>query len=264
MLKQYPTAKHLAKVKLSTLSKIPYITEPLAKDLIDNAKKSVASGVDDTTAEIIKALVEQILQLRKLIYLQTKQLEEACNLAEVELLKSFKGIGTYSAVGLMIEILSVERFSSVKKLASFFGIHPVFKQSGDGLSGFKMSKRGRKEPRQILFNVARFAVVHNPYLKEIYVMHLKKGMPKMAALGAVMYKILRIIYGMLKNNKPFDPEIDRANRAKHNSVDIHTKPDYTRRYQPRDIKAPISRRQIRKRKEQEKSQNLKPLNAEPI
>jgi len=51
-------------------------------------------------------------------------LEEACNLAEVELLKSFKGIGTYSAVGLMIEILSVERFSSVKKLASFFGIHP--------------------------------------------------------------------------------------------------------------------------------------------
>ena len=90
MLKQYPTAKHLAKVKLSTLSKIPYITEPLAKDLIDNAKKSVASGIDDTTAEIIKALAGQILQLRKLIYLQTKQLEEACNLAEVELLKASK------------------------------------------------------------------------------------------------------------------------------------------------------------------------------
>jgi len=262
MLKQYPTAKHLAKVKLSTLSKIPYITEPLAKDLIDNAKKSVASSADDTTAEIIKALVDQILQLRKLIYLQNKQLESNCNLAEVELLRSFKGIGTYSAVGLMIEILSLERFSSVKKLASFFGIHPVFKQSGDGLSGFKMSKRGRKEPRQILFNVARFAVVHNPYIKEIYVMHLKKGMPKMAALGAVMYKILRVIYGMLKNNEPFNAEIDRANRAKHNIADNQTKPDHTRRYQPMDIKAPISRRQIKKRKEQEKSQILKPLNAE--
>ncbi|MCK7527849.1 MAG: hypothetical protein MZV64_64680 [Ignavibacteriales bacterium] len=59
--------------------------------------------------------------------------------------------------------------------------------------------------------------MHNPYIKEIYAMHLKKGMPKMAALGAVMYKILRIVYGMLKNNKPFDPEIDRANRARHNS-----------------------------------------------
>lgn len=174
MLRQYPTAKELSKAGISTLCKIPYITEPLAKQLIDNANKSVASGVDQTTAEIIKALVEQILQLRKLISLQNKQLEENCNLAEVELLKSFKGIGTYSAVGLMIEILSVERFSSVKKLASYFGIHPVFKQSGDGLSGFKMSKRGRKQPRQILFNVARFAVVHNPYIKEIYTGHLKK------------------------------------------------------------------------------------------
>jgi hypothetical protein len=229
MLKQYPTAKQLSKARVSTLSKIPYITESLAKQLVENANKSVASSVDDTTAEIIKALVDQILQLRKLIYLQRKQLEKNCNLAEVELLKSFKGIGTYSAVGLMIEILSVERFSSVKKLASFFGVHPVFKQSGDGLSGFKMSKQ---------------------------------GMPKMAALGAVMYKILRIVYGMLKNNKPFDPEIDRANRARHNRVDNQNKPDYSRRYQPMDIKAPISRRQIKKRKEQEKSQILKPLNAE--
>jgi transposase len=262
MLKQYPTAKDLSKARLSTISKIPYITEPLAKQLIDNAKKSVASSVDNTTAEIIRALVEQILQLRKLIYLQTKQLEKNCNLAEVELLKSFKGIGTNSAVGLMIEILSVERFSSVKKLASFFGVHPVFKQSGDGLSGFKMSKRGKKQPRQILFNVARFAVVHNPYIKEIYATHLQKGMSKMASLGAVMYKILRIVYGMLKNNKPFDPEIDRVNRARHNSVDNQNKPDYRRRYQPMDIKAPISRRQIKKRKEQEKSQILKPLNAE--
>ena len=262
MLKQYPTAKHLSKARLSTLTKIPYLTEQLAKQLIDNAKKSVASSVDDTTAEIIKALVEQIIQLRKMIDLQNKQLEKNCNIAEVELLKSFKGIGAYSAVGLMIEILSVERFSSVKKLASFFGIHPVFKQSGDGLSAFRMSKRGRKEPRQILFNVARFAVVHNPYIKEIYVMHLRKGMTKMSALGAVMYKILRIVYGMLKNNKAFDPEIDRENRAKHNSADNQNKPDYRRRYQPIDIKAPISRRQIKKRKEQEKSQNLKPLIAE--
>jgi transposase len=269
LLKEYPTAGHLSKARLLRLAKIPYITEGLAKDLIENAKKSVASSVDDITAQTIKAMVEQILQLRKLICLQTKQLEHSlsadkagCSIEEVELLKSFKGIGTYSAVGLMIEILSVGRFSSVKKLASFFGIHPVFKQSGDGLSGYKMSKRGRKEPRQILFNVARFAVVHNPYIKEIYTMHLQKGMPKMAALGAVMYKILRIIYGMLKNNKPFDPEIDRRNREKHPNAGYNLKVNFSRRYQAADIVAPVSRRQNKKRKEQEKSQNFQPFIAE--
>jgi transposase len=262
MLQKYPTAKHLARAKLSALAKIPYISEPKARILIDNAKKSVASATDDNTADIIKSLAEQILQLRKLIVLQTRQLEKSCSIDEVELLTSFKGIGTYSAVGLMIEILSVKRFSNVKRLASFFGVHPVFKESGDGLSGYKMSKRGRKQPRHLLFNIARFAIVHNPYIKEIYAMHLKKGMPKMAALGAIMYKILRIIYGMLKNNKPFNPDIDRANRARHAKTDNKGKPDQSRRYQPKDLQAPVSRRQIKKRKEQEKSQILKPHAAE--
>jgi len=262
MLRQYPTARHLSKAELSKLSKIPYIKEELAIALIENAKKSVASSVDDTTAEIIKAIVEQILRLEKLIAWQTKQLENNCKLPEVELLKTFQGIGTYSAVGLMIEILSVERFPTVKHLASYFGVHPVFKQSGDGLYGYRMSKRGRKQPREILFNVARFAIAHNPYIKEIYAMHLKKGMPKMAALGAVMYKILRIIYGMLKHNKAFDPEVDRANREKHSATNIQNNPDRSRRFQPIDFYAPVSRRQIKKRKEQEMSHFSKPLNAE--
>lgn len=256
LLKEYPTAKHLSRVKQATLSKIPYITSSLAKEIIENARNSVASASDDITADIIRDLVMQILSLRKLIYKQTKQLEKTVNLPEVELLKSFKGIAAYSAVGLMIEIVSVERFENVKNLASFFGIHPVFKQSGDGLSGYKMSKQGRKEPRRILFNVARYAIVHNDLIKEIYTMHLKKGMKKMAALGAVMYKILRIIYGMLKNNKAYDADIDRINREKH-KVNIGTiKPDTKRRYQSMDVKAPVSRRQNKNRKEQQNlSQN---------
>lgn len=262
LLRQYPTAKQLARAKVETLSKIPYITKELAKELIDNAKKSVASSTDDVTVEIIKSMVEEILHLRKLHDKLNKQLEQHCNLEEVELLKSFKGIGTYSAVGLIIEILSVERFSSVKKLASFFGVHPVYKQSGDGLSGYKMSKRGRKEPRHLLFNIARFAIAHNPYFKQIYATHLSKGMKKMAALGAIMHKILRIVYGMLKNNTPYNEKIDMENREKHNKDEKNPKQDETRRYQPMDIKAPISRRQKNKRKEQEKSQNIKPLNVE--
>ena len=84
----------------------------------------------------------------------------------------------------------------------------------------------------------------------------------MAALGAVMYKILRIVYGMLKNNKSFDPEIDRLNREKHLNANGSVKIDYSRRYLATDKKAPVSRRQSKKRKEQEKSQIFKPLNAE--
>ncbi len=142
----------------------------------------------------------------------------------------------------------VERFSSVKKIASFFGLHPVFKISGDGASGFRMSKQGRKEPRQILFMVALTAIRSNPLIREIYQDRVQEGMEKMAAIGLCMHKILRIIYGMLKHNTAFDPEVDRKNREKMAKSHKRVRQDKNRRYQDFDPKAPISRRQKMKKR----------------
>ncbi|GBD87549.1 transposase IS116/IS110/IS902 family protein [bacterium BMS3Abin03] len=252
MLEKYPTAKTIARAHPDSLSKIPYLSKKRAVLIIENAKRSVASATDETIRETIIALVKQIISLKKIIAKQLNLLETNVNLPdEVKLLKTFNGIGTYSAVGLMIEIISIERFAASKKLASFFGLHPVFKVSGDGKHGFKMSKKGRKEPRVILFNVTRYSIGHNPFIKEIYARHLKKGMPKLAAMGAIMHKILRIVYGMLKNNKPFDANIDRANRDKFKEIKPSSKLSNVRRMQKHDNNAPISGRQNKKRKENE-------------
>jgi transposase len=91
-------------------------------------------------------------------------MSESCNLPEVKLLESFTGIGTYSAVGLLGESGAIERFASSKKLASFFGLHPTLKSSGDGRAQVRMSKKGRREPRLILFNIARTSITYNPLI----------------------------------------------------------------------------------------------------
>lgn len=249
VLKSYPTARHLARAKVSALSKIPHVDTKRATELIEAAKTSVASTTDDCTAEAIKLLVTQIISLHKLKTKQLNYLEKNCDIPEVKLLKSFNGISTHSALGLMLEIVSVTRFSNVKKLACFFGVHPVFKQSGDGLSGYKMSKRGRKEPRRLLFNIARFAIVHNPLIREIYASYLQRGMTKMSAIGALMHKILRIIYGMLKNNTAFDPDIDR--RYRNRKLEAEKNNHNTKQNEKKLLneKAPVSRRNYKKRKE---------------
>ncbi len=253
LLEKYPTALKISRAKVTSLSQIPYLSKDRAEEIIENAKQAIASANDEITAETIIAIVKQIISLKKIIAKQINLLENSVDLPnEVELLKSFNGIGTYSAVGLMIEIISVERFQSSKKLASFFGIHPVFKVSGDGKSGFRMSKKGRKEPRNILFNITRYAIAHNDFIKEIYANHLKKGMSKLAAMGAIMHKILRIIYGMLKNNTPFNAHIDIDNRNKSNNEEKQsTKLNIERRYQKHDNIAPTSRKQNKLRKENE-------------
>ena len=252
LLEKYPTAKHIARAKVESISKIPYVSKLRATELVENAKNSVASGADETTKEIIISLVKQIFSLKMNIDKHLKILESNIDLPnEIEILKSFDGIGTYSAVGLMLEIGSIERFNSSKKLASFFGIHPAYRESGDGKSTVRMSKKGRKQPRHILFNVTRYGIAHNEFIKNIYAKHLKKGMAKKAAMGAIMHKILRIIYGMLKNRKSFDAQIDRNNRIKIRVVKLSSQTTSKRRLQPHDSMAPISKRQAKNRKEKE-------------
>jgi hypothetical protein len=256
LLKRYPTAKKLSRAKVSSVAGIPYITPIRAKELIENAKYSIASSNDKATEQVIEATVGQCIQLKKVIEGQTKLLEQNCTIPEVKLLTTFIGLGTLSAIGLMLEIKTVNRFSSAKKIASYFGLHPVYKQSGDGLSGYKMSKRGRKEPRKILFMVTLSAIRDNPLIRDVYENRVKQGMNKMAAIGLCMHKILRIIYGMLKRNMAFDAEIDRANQEKFKSKAGENRIAAIRRVQGFDTKAPISRRQDKKRKEQRESQGV--------
>ena len=217
----------------------------------------MASADDQITEQLIGATVKQIVDLNHTIKAQTKILTDNCVVAEVELLKTFIGISDYSAIGLMLEIQSVKRFMSSKKIASFFGIHPAYKKSGDGTWKYRMSKKGRKQPRRILFMVAMSAIKSNPLIRSIYQQAVQRGMVKKAAVGLCMHKILRIIYGMLKHNKAFDPEIDRRNRQKKSLRQKRVCQDKDRRYQDFDSKAPISRRQKMKRKERKQlSQNV--------
>ena len=259
LLVKYPTAKKLSKSKANCVAKIPYVSLDRAEELIKGAKESVASEGDMITENLVTHYAKQILQLTQTIDQQAKLMASHFENPEIAQLKTFSGISDYSAIGLLLEIQTVKRFSTSKKLASFFGLHPVFKISGDGVGGFRMSKQGRKNPRHLLFMVTLNAIQTNEVICEIYQYQLKKGMNKMSAIGLCMHKTIRIIYGMLKNKTSFDPEVDRENRQRSKSVKKRIKEDTNRRYQTFDAKAPISRRQLNKRRkkimEQRQSQS---------
>lgn len=249
LLCQYPTAADLARAKAVKVAKIPFIDLQKATELIADARQSVAAHASHFEGKVITAMATQIKSLEEMIAVQKALLCENASLPAVELLCTFKGISTYSAVGLLLNIVSVERFPTVKHLVSYFGLHPVYFQSGDGSSGFHMSKRGRKQPRAILFMVALSAITCNPTIKRIYAECLDKKMEKMAAIGVCMHKILRIIYGMLKNNKVFDPVVDETNRIKPKHIASGKRIILKkRRYQSHDAKAPISGRQSNSRR----------------
>lgn len=256
LLLKYPTAKELASARVKTVSKIPFINEDRAAKLIAKAKTSVASSVDEISSQIISSTVSQILHLKKMIKMQMDQMEETCWVPEVALLTSCTGVGKSTALVLMIYIENIERFASSKKLAAYFGLHPEYRLSGDGKKGrFRMSKRGHPEPRKLLYMAALSAMKANPLIKEIYNNKVAQGMAKRAAIGVCMHKLIRIVFGMLKNNTPFNAEIDLSNRHKDEKQTEPKRKDKNRRLQSYDSDAPISRRQNTKRMEQRLSQD---------
>ncbi len=257
-----PTAKNLKNANPKELAKIPYLTLERATQIVKDAQNSVASATDKNAEILVRQIVLQIKTFTQTIDAQMKLIEAEFNCPEITLLKTFVGVGTVSAIGLLLEIGSVKRFEDVKDICCFFGVHPKFKQSGDKIIGVKMSKQGSPNMRKILFNIAKGAIFYNQYIKELYEKKVADGMPKMAAIGLCMHKILRILYGMLKNNTPYNSEIDKKNKERSKEKEKEKKQletsniEKNRRYQAFDSKAPISKRQDKKRKEHALSQSV--------
>lgn len=256
LLEDYPVASDLADASIEDLISIPYLKMQRAEEIIKAAQESVASATDSPTRVIIKTLAKQVLDINHSIRHLEKEAKNFVNVPEIGLLTSIPSIGVMSAVGLYIELGNIANFSTAKKLASFWGLHPLFKESGDGILVPKMSKLGRKMPRAILFMTVLNGIRTHSFISEIYQRELKKGKCKMSAIGVCMHKMARIVFGVLKNATPFDANIDRHNQcrsvAKKKNI-VNT--SEMRRFQKQDPLAPVSRRQYKKRKGQEQSQS---------
>jgi len=265
LIQKYPTAEKLSRASVKSISKIPSLTEDKAKLLRKEAKQSIASLEAEGSDFITTSIVSQIILLQKTIKVQKETLIKKMKLThskEIELLTSFIGIGDYSVTGLLLKIGDIKRFPSAKHLASYFGLHPIFRESGDKKKGNHMSKQGSVEARRLLFNIVFSAINHNLRIKELYDEYVKKGKAKLSAVGILMHKVTRMIYGMLTNKTQYDADIDRMNVIKYKKRKTNPKISKNRRFQDFDNNAPISTRHRKKIKNEEDERKLSLQQAE--
>jgi transposase len=147
---------------------------------------------------------------------QIKQLESkiddlSIRIPAIALLATIPGIGKKLAHILASEIGDINRFKNAKQLIAYCGIDPAVNQSGN-FSGTKnrITKRGSPFVRKALYIAATVVIRQsaegsfvNPVLYTYY-QHKTQTKPKKQALGAIMNKMIRIIYSVLKHGKPFE------------------------------------------------------------
>lgn len=121
-----------------------------------------------------------------------------------ELLESIPGIGNITAAKLLAQ--NLDRFEDADAFAAYAGVTPMQRTSGSSVrKRSKMSKMGDAALRRCLYMPATTALRWNPVIRAFYERLCQRGKAKMVALGAAMHKLLRIAFGVIKSNLPFDP-----------------------------------------------------------
>lgn len=123
-----------------------------------------------------------------------------------QLLISIPGIGDHTAAIVLAELGSIELFSAARQLAAFAGLTPRESLSGTSVRGkTRLCKVGNSRLRKALYFPALTNIRYEPSMQRFRERLLKRGKNKMQAVGAIMHKLIRIIYGVLKSQTPFDP-----------------------------------------------------------
>ena len=163
-----------------------------------------AIAVRETLEAHIAFLDEQIKQLTQRIH---DHIDHHPDLKQQkDLLTSIPGIADVTATKLLAEIPSLERFQGASQLAAYAGLTPRQHQSGSSVfRRGRMAKTGNAHLRRALYMPALVALRWNPTIMVFADRLRERGKHKMVIVGAVMRKLLHIVYGVLKSQRPFDP-----------------------------------------------------------
>jgi transposase len=124
----------------------------------------------------------------------------------VALLISIPGVGHKTACKLIAEIQDIQIFDSPRQLAAYAGLTPRQFVSGSSVHRkARLSKKGNTVLRTALFFPAMVAKRCNPVLRPFADRLAAAGKPPMSVTGAVMRKLLHIVFAVWKSGLPFDP-----------------------------------------------------------
>lgn len=260
LLMKYPSKEHILAAGLKGLTTINYLTETKAVQLLEALKRSVGGSWDLCVELSIREQAGDIANYgKKIKRLKARLVELASTLLEkeIDLLCSIRGIAEDTAVGILLEVEDVSRFGKASSVAAFFGINPTVKQSGDSTFYVGMSKAGSPSARAIFYMAAENVMMQNDYFRSIYHKHRARGKKHRQAIGAIMSKLARVIYGMLKTGTKFNAGTDILNQSKKPKTvetNCSTTSKTSRRYQDTQHSAPVSNRQRKKRKQENQPQ----------
>ena len=216
IMKKYTTPSEILKAKETTLTMIVkknsrgQLGSEKVKEIIELARKTINVIELEYACKIeIQMLLEQINLIEKQLKGLEKQIKRFSDREDIRLIMSIDSFGKDGVLAhtLAAEIGSIDDFRTSDQLLAYLGEDPSIKQSGRFERTIRhWSKRGSPLARRILYLASISAIRINPVCINVYERKYDKNNPKRkwkSAICAVMGKLTRIVFSVLKNKKPF-------------------------------------------------------------
>jgi len=139
---------------------------------------------------------------------------------DIKKIDSIYGIGPITAATIIAELGDLRRFKRARQVSAIAGLSPRNVVSGTSVhKKAHLSKKGSTHVRHALYMPAVTVIRGDNDLADLYKRLTAKGKPKMAALGAVMRKLLLLCRAVVLSDEPYQRHYKRSAKPGEQAVD---------------------------------------------
>jgi len=205
-LKAYePVSLHMKEARIIT-ENIDLLIK--SRTMFKNRLHALSHKSAKTRLGIINPMKKSISELNKQIKRLEDELKQIIRLHYQDLysrLQTIPGIGSSTAMFLIILTDGFEKFESAKQFICYTGLSPTEKTSGSSVRGSRsISKQGNPKIRNLLFMCSFNACKSNKACRDLYVRLVAKGKSKKLALIAVANKLIKQSFSIAKSGLVYD------------------------------------------------------------
>jgi transposase len=211
-LKEFPSARLIGLAKPRAIAKAMEprgsgnrISTFTAEDVIKLAKNSVGT-VSPAKETILRGKISTLLHLEDRRDELTAMLTDYCNslmVEDLEIVTSVVGIGNGTGTTFLAELGKIESYETHKHLIAYAGIDPTVYQSGKFEGKSRISKRGNRHLRRVLWLMTVNVILNNDNFRAYYQKKKQAGLPYKKAVMATMHKLARMLFAMLSHKQRY-------------------------------------------------------------
>lgn len=165
-----------------------------------------AASLPSSTGQALKVMVEsaqRLLEEHRNVNRQLIELMRTENYArDYELLQTIPGVGTVTAISILLECGDLADFRSAEAFCAYVGLIPDMDKSDRHDGKCSMTRRRHRTLRYMLTECAWRAIRNDDHLSKLYCSY-SKCMPKAKAIVKIANKLAKIIKFVLRNKTAY-------------------------------------------------------------